>query len=71
MARQTGSSSSKTGDGQTRTTFTYKDGSTRDVTEVKGGGTTVTDTDSSGNQKTGKGTINPLGKAGFGRIDKK
>jgi len=61
MARVIDTSSSKTGDGQTRDTIKYSDGSTRDITYLKEGGLTVTDTDYKGNQQSGDGVAGPLG----------
>jgi hypothetical protein len=61
MARVTGYSESKSGDGQSRTTTNYNDGSTRDVTYCKDGGITITDTDRNGNQKSGDGVKNIVG----------
>ncbi len=43
------------GDGQHRTTYSYDDGTTREVTDRKDGGITVTDTDSVGNRVSGDG----------------
>ena len=72
MARCTGSSTSKTGDGNnTRTTYTHSDGSKRDVTHRSDGGITVTDTDAKGNQKSGDGAWSPLGKDGYARVNTK
>lgn len=46
---------SKAGDGQARTTFHNDDGTTREVTDRKDGGVTVTDTNQLGKSVSGDG----------------
>lgn len=52
---------SKTGDGQDRTTFHNDDGTIREVTDCKDGGTTVVDTDQAGNKSSGPGVAGLTG----------